>query len=133
MAALRRIEEHPPDALLLDLDLPLMNGFAVHTALQLDELTKTLPIVTLTGTPWSSPTPVAAAITKPIDSEELVRVMFDALARHGTKSDEARRTVLWLCPHCKSVVRESREPGHPLGSEMREDFVPCGQCVHPPT
>ena len=131
LAALRRIEEHPPDALLLDLDLPLMNGFAVHTALQLDELTKTLPIVTLTGTPWSGPTPVAAAVTKPIAPEELVKVMFDALARRGRNSDDALRTVLWLCPHCKSVVRESREPGHPLGSEMREDVVPCAQCARP--
>ena len=73
--------DHAPDAVLLDLDLPLMNGFAVHTALQLDERTRRLPIVIVTGTGWNGPSPAAATLIKPVSPDDLVKVMFDALAR----------------------------------------------------
>ena len=109
LAALRRIEQDRPDAVLLDLDLPLMNGFAVHAALQLDERTRGLPIVIVTGTGWSGPSPVSARVIKPIAPDDLVKVMFDALARGQVQNDgideAARRTVLWLCPECGSVAR----------------------------
>jgi CheY-like chemotaxis protein len=81
LAALRRVEEQRPDAILLDLDLPIMNGFAVHAALQSEERTRRLPIVIATGTGWSGPIRVAATLLKPIPPEDLVRVMFDAIAR----------------------------------------------------
>jgi two-component system response regulator MprA len=37
IAALKQIEEERPDAVLLDLDLPRLNGFAVHAMLQPDD------------------------------------------------------------------------------------------------
>jgi CheY-like chemotaxis protein len=132
LAALRRIEDDRPDAVLLDLDLPLMNGFAVHTALQLDERTRRLPIVVVTGTGWNGPSPAAATLIKPVSPDDLVKVMFDALARsqaHDERRDDAQRTVLWLCPECARVARETQETGHPMTSEMRKDSVVCPACA----
>jgi CheY-like chemotaxis protein len=132
LAALRRIEDDRPDAVLLDLDLPLMNGFAVHTQLQLDERTRGLPIVFVTGTGWSGPAPT---VTKPISPDDLVKIMFDALARSqptAERRDDTQRTILWLCPACGTVVRETHEPGHPMTSEMRTDAIACSACAVDP-
>lgn len=129
---MQSVERARPDAVLLDLDLPIMNGFAVHTALQSDERTRELPIVIVTGTGWSGPIPVAATLLKPIPVDDLVRVMFDVIARGGKSAEpDSRddRTIVWLCPTCRTVVRESHEPGHPMTSEMRTETQPCEGCV----
>jgi signal transduction histidine kinase/CheY-like chemotaxis protein len=49
-AALREIEERRPDAVVLDLILPELDGFAVLEHLQSDPVLRTLPVVVLTGT-----------------------------------------------------------------------------------
>lgn len=41
-------KEFPPDVILLDLNMPLMNGFEVMQAMRKDKLTKEVPIVVLT-------------------------------------------------------------------------------------
>ena len=127
MSALRQIETNRPDAIVLDLDLPLMNGFAVHTALQQSDLTRTIPIIVVTGTGMAGPTPVAARFDKPIAADTLVETLFDAITR--TPSADAIRTILWLCPRCAQVTRETSEPGHPLMSEMRLDVALCEHCA----
>jgi hypothetical protein len=73
-----------------------------------------------------------ATVTKPISADDLVKVMFDALARsqaHEGVPAEAQRTVLWLCPECGIVARETQEAGHPMTSEMRRDSVACSECA----
>lgn len=40
--------EFPPDVILLDLNMPLMNGFEVMNAMRRDKLTKEVPILVLT-------------------------------------------------------------------------------------
>jgi CheY-like chemotaxis protein len=52
-AALKEIEERRPDALVLDLTLPELDGFAVLERLQADPALRTLPVVVLTGTKLS--------------------------------------------------------------------------------
>jgi CheY-like chemotaxis protein len=132
LAALGHIHIARPDAILLDLDLPLMNGFDVHAALQADETTRQIPIVIVTGTGLNSPTPVAATLTKPILPDDLIKVMFDALDRARVATADAGRVILWLCPACGRVIRETTEAGHPMTSEMRRDTAPCDACASAP-
>ena len=56
-------------------------GFAVHEALQLDERTRSIPIITITGMAFETPLPVAAALYKPVATEEIVETLFAALGR----------------------------------------------------
>ena len=129
LAALRSVERHRPDAVVLDLDLPLMNGVAVHAAWQSDERTRDLPIVIVTGTGLTGPSPVAARLVKPILPDDLVQVVFDALTGvPPSNTPEETRTILWLCPQCGRVSRETSERGHPMTSEMRTDLTLCTKC-----
>lgn len=51
--ALDRVREVLPDMVLLDLDMPKLNGYQVCEALQADPTTATIPILMLTA--WSAP------------------------------------------------------------------------------
>lgn len=127
LAALQRVSDRRPDAIVLDLDLPIMNGFAVHTALQQDERTRHIPVIVVTGTGLNSPVPVAATLSKPIPADALVTILFDAL-RDVLRQPDTERIVLWLCPQCGRVSRETAEVGDPMTSEMRKDAAPCPDC-----
>jgi len=133
LAALQSVSDRRPDAIVLDLDLPLMNGFAVHTALQQNEGTRHIPVVVVTGTGLNSPVPVAATMSKPIPPDALVTVLFDALENAGHQETDTTRIVLWLCPQCGRVARETSEVGDPMTSEMRRDTIPCTACIGDPT
>lgn len=69
--------EQPPDVVLLDLDLPDMNGFGVCRELKTDTRTASVPVLFLTGT--EDPAIKAAAfdlgavdyVTKPFEASEL--------------------------------------------------------------
>lgn len=75
MIALRQIEDHRPDVIVLDLHLPLVNGIAVHEELNLRSDTQELPVVIVTGTEMDSPFPAYATLRKPIDPDNLVDVV----------------------------------------------------------
>lgn len=47
--ALRRIAEDPPDAIVLDLALPVLDGWDVTRKLKADRATRHIPIVVVTG------------------------------------------------------------------------------------
>ncbi|MDN5863443.1 MAG: response regulator, partial [Salinisphaera sp.] len=47
--ALATLEEHTPDALLLDIEMPRMDGFEVATHVRHEERLKTLPIIMITS------------------------------------------------------------------------------------
>ncbi len=79
MVALRQIEEHRPDVVVLDLDLPLVNGTAIHEELGSRTDTCDLPVVIVTGTESDSPFPAYATLRKPIDPERLVDVVSKAV------------------------------------------------------
>ena len=135
VSALREVNRRRPDAVVLDLDLPLLTGLGVHEALQQDERTRHVPVIVVTGTSWQSPLPVAARLTKPVAADELVTAVFDVLSRTamavataGEESALGQRTVLWLCPECRRAMHETMEPGHMMTSEMRVSAGPCPTC-----
>lgn len=80
--ALRQIDADPPDALVLDLMLPSLDGTALREAIAADQHTQRLPIVVVTGgTPNVGSLNVAAVLRKPITSELLVAAVKSALAQ----------------------------------------------------
>ena len=131
LSALKEIDRRRPNVLVLDLDLPVMNGFAVHSALLLQAHTRDLPVVVVSGTGWQSPYPVAATLTKPISADDLVATVCDGLSRFPVGANVAHdaRVIVWLCPRCRRGVRETQEPGHPIASEMRLDTMLCHDCL----
>ena len=137
VAALRRIEQHVPDVVVLDLDLPGINGIAVHGELDARERTRHVPIVIVTGTDWQSPFPVFAALSKPLSPHELVDAVRVAATRQLAR-DRSRlnatgtSTVVWLCPRCHHVVREAAEPEETAAPEMRVDVALCAACAADP-
>jgi len=51
--ALDRIREHNPDLILLDLDMPLLNGYEVCQRLKANAATADIPVLMLTA--WAAP------------------------------------------------------------------------------
>ncbi|OGY88553.1 MAG: hypothetical protein A3B30_01450 [Candidatus Komeilibacteria bacterium RIFCSPLOWO2_01_FULL_52_15] len=47
--ALKTIKKEPPDLILLDLNLPIMDGFQVLEELKKDPVTKKIPVLVLTN------------------------------------------------------------------------------------
>ncbi|MNE34156.1 hypothetical protein D3C80_1278660 [compost metagenome] len=47
--AMAQLEEHRPDVLLLDIEMPRMDGFEVATRIRRDERLKGLPIIMITS------------------------------------------------------------------------------------
>ena len=82
VAGLELIRKRLPDAVLLDIMMPRMNGYEVCAALQSDERTRHIPIMVLTALTeddgrekdetWRSRLNVADFISKPFSVEELV-------------------------------------------------------------
>lgn len=82
--ALRTIEGHAPDLVVLDLVLPGLDGISVSQDIAARALTNQIPVVVVTGS--SLPTgrlPVACVLKKPIDPDELVRVVWECLTEHS--------------------------------------------------
>jgi CheY-like chemotaxis protein len=85
MACLRREGEYAdtnrPDLILLDLNLPRMNGFEVLNAIKEDPTLKRIPVVVLTTSQaeqdiiQSYNLYANAYVTKPVDLEQFVRVL----------------------------------------------------------
>lgn len=90
-----------PDVILLDLGLPGMDGFAVKAALDLDPVTRDIPVVAVTGA--SSPADrrrgraagFDAYLTKPLDLNALADALSRVLSRVddgcGLDADQRRR------------------------------------------
>lgn len=86
--ALVRIEQDPPDLLLLDLGLKTLGGESVAQEVAANATTRRIPIVIVTGQRLAAP-PVSAAclLMKPVEVEVLLRVVRQCL-------EEARAPAL---------------------------------------
>ena len=78
LAGLKRLDNEVFDLVLLDLEMPVMDGFATLTSIRQREVLKDIPIIILTGTRHKQKvikgitSGVAGYIVKPADSEQLV-------------------------------------------------------------
>jgi CheY-like chemotaxis protein len=74
--ALRRVDQDPPDLLLLDLSLPTLGGEHVASELAANDRTRHIPIIVVTGQPLHKPPPYAVCVlTKPVDMDRLVEAV----------------------------------------------------------
>lgn len=78
LAGLKRLDNEVFDLVLLDIEMPVMDGFATLTSIRQREALKDLPIIILTGTRHKQKvikgitSGVAGYIVKPADSEQLL-------------------------------------------------------------
>ena len=91
--ALDRIERHPPDLVLLDVQMPGVNGFEVCRRLKTEARTRLIPVVLVTGLTAREDRLLgidAGAddfLSKPVDREEL-RVRVSSLLRVKRYTDQ---------------------------------------------
>lgn len=78
VSALWQIGQQRLDCVVLDLDLPGVNGIAIHQELESREQTRHVPVVIVTGTEWQSPVPAYAILLKPISPDDLVNTVRQA-------------------------------------------------------
>ena len=81
--ALRRVERERPDAVVLDLGLPRLNGRDVHRELRSAPDTKDIPIVVVSGSDTSdlNPDDFACVLRKPISADALLVAVQNCIRR----------------------------------------------------
>ena len=71
--ALRRLDSAPPDAVILDLMLPGMDGFTVRQELAAHARTRSIPIIVVTGsTVDTKDLDVNCVLRKPVGPDQVV-------------------------------------------------------------
>ena len=86
-AAFAAIRRAPPDLVLMDIQLPDLDGLEVTRRLKADPATADIPVIALTAYAMAGDEDKARAagcdgyITKPIETRELSRVIEEYLAR----------------------------------------------------
>jgi DNA-binding response OmpR family regulator len=92
--ALRRVEENPPDVMLLDLMMPVLDGWGVLEALQDRPHQPSVIVVTAghspNGVDRASQLGVAAYVTKPFNVAGLVDLVHSVGGRGGRASKALR-------------------------------------------
>ena len=87
LEALQRAVDHSPDIILMDLSLPVMDGWEATRRLKADPRTASIPVVALTGHALSGTNEGAvkagcdAFVTKPCLPEDLVQEIRSVLSR----------------------------------------------------
>lgn len=81
--ALRYVEQQRPNAVVLDLALPRVDGRDVHRELKARPETREIPIVVVSGTDMSdlAPGDFASLLMKPIQPEALVWAVDNSIRR----------------------------------------------------
>jgi len=88
---LRSLIDTPPDLILLDLDLPYLNGFEVLEALRSDPASQKIPVIIVTGHTEENlhdrcrAIGIEGLLTKPFKGEHLIQAIAKALAARGEK------------------------------------------------
>jgi CheY-like chemotaxis protein len=78
--ALQSIREQLPDAIVLDLKMPRMDGSEFRRQLMARPHTKQIPVVVVTGYDGDGMPDVVATLRKPVAMEELISVVSHAAA-----------------------------------------------------
>ena len=96
--ALQRALDDTPDIILMDLSLPVMDGWEATRRLKADQRTKAIPVVALTGHALAGISEGAkqagcdAFVTKPCLPEDLVREIRKILDPPSSSTAKARRS-----------------------------------------
>lgn len=81
LEALRELDSNPPDLVVLDLNLPYIDGLAVQQEIAAHAYTRRIPIVIATGSTMDlSHLDVQCVLRKPISPDELVATVQRCLA-----------------------------------------------------
>src|SRR5262249_6228957 len=97
MEALQRAVEEAPDIILMDLSLPVMDGWEATRRLKADDRTATIPVVALTGHALAGISEGAkragcnAFVTKPCLPEDLVKEIKKILDHQGAAANRKTR------------------------------------------
>ena len=97
MEALQRALDETPDIILMDLSLPVMDGWEATRRLKADERTADIPVVALTGHALAGISEGAkragcdAFVTKPCLPEDLVKEIRKVLDRPAAPASAAKR------------------------------------------
>jgi len=92
LEALQRATDYAPDIILMDLSLPVMDGWEATRRLKSNARTATIPVVALTGHALAGISEGArqagcdAFVTKPCLPEDLVKEVRAILARRDTRA-----------------------------------------------
>jgi two-component system cell cycle response regulator DivK len=98
MEALQRAVDTTPDIILMDLSLPVMDGWEATRRLKADKRTASIPVVALTGHALAGISEGAkkagcdAFVTKPCLPEDLVREIRKILDGPSSSTKKARRS-----------------------------------------
>jgi CheY-like chemotaxis protein len=81
--ALRRVERARPEAVVLDLELPRLNGRDVHRELKSAPDTRNIPIIVVSGNDTSdlNPTDFASVLQKPVSGDALLVAVQNGIRR----------------------------------------------------
>jgi DNA-binding response OmpR family regulator len=80
--ALNSIDNHPPDLVVLDLHLLVLDGASVQQELAARAVTRDIPIVVVTGSDSHvTGSNVACLLRKPVNPDRLISVVRNCLAR----------------------------------------------------
>jgi DNA-binding response OmpR family regulator len=86
LSALRQLDARRPDVVVLDLQMPFVNGLEVREELAARPDTHNLPVIIVTGTDW--PVPCSGAVIRKSESTSVVlSAVLEALAgiRDGSR------------------------------------------------
>jgi CheY-like chemotaxis protein len=98
MEALQRAVDATPDIILMDLSLPVMDGWEATRRLKADHRTASIPVVALTGHALAGISEGArlagcdAFVTKPCLPEDLVKEIRRILAGPSSSTKKSRRS-----------------------------------------
>ncbi len=80
--ALVYLEQHAPDLILLDVEMPRVDGLTVQKEIAANAFTRHIPIVIATGSAKSlNNVGVACVLRKPVAPDDLIRTIEDCLGR----------------------------------------------------
>jgi len=97
LEAINKVYTGMPDLVILDIEMPKINGYQVCRLLKDDEFTRDIPIVMLTGRDqqtdlfWGMKTGADAYITKGFKPEQLLKVIAEQMERSRERSGEVKR------------------------------------------
>lgn len=86
LAALRLLDTDPPDAVILDLGLPIISGHAVRAEIAAHAHTRDIPVIVMTGSAGEHDgLGVACVLRKPVELDQLIRTVRECIASGGGK------------------------------------------------